>query len=114
MDTDFSDAAVRTQVYGLMNKVENETRVVGEVDNWLEPFTTYLTDEKGVNIDDITDSTEFYGYLKEFEEDSDFDHWDEELVFDSDDNPTSIRATKFYFTLSIKHIFIFKYTTIHK
>ena len=97
VNMDLSQKTVRTQVYGLMDRIENLTKTEGQVENWLEPFTQYLTDEKGKNIDDITDSTEFYGYLKDFEEDSDFDHWDEELVFDDDDNPTEIVATKFYF-----------------
>eukprot|EP01083_Nonionella_stella_P140366 430310_1 len=97
VDVDFSDAVTRKQVYDLMDKVENETAVVGEVENWLEPFTTYLTDTKAVDIDSIDDKFTFYSYLKEFEDASNFNHWSDELVFDDDDNPTQITATRFYF-----------------
>eukprot|EP01083_Nonionella_stella_P076633 208927_1 len=103
VDMDFADADTRKQVHALMTEVENLTDVLGEVDNWLEPFATYLTDTKGVDIDSI-DSSTFYSHLKDFEKDSNFDHWSDELVFDDEENPTQI-TTRFYFNALDNNIY---------
>eukprot|EP01083_Nonionella_stella_P206388 750753_1 len=92
---DIADADVRWQVYELIDKIENVSDVEGYVNHWLEPFTNYLNHSKGVGIESINKST-FYSYLMDFEKDSEFNHWEDELVFDDEENPTQI-STRFYF-----------------
>eukprot|EP01083_Nonionella_stella_P206389 750754_1 len=96
VDIDIADADVRRQVYELINTIENVSDVEGHVDHWLEPFTSYLNYTKGVHIDNIDDQSTFYSYLMDFEKDSEFNHWEDELVFDDEENPTQI-STRFYF-----------------
>eukprot|EP01083_Nonionella_stella_P181658 651444_1 len=96
VDIDISDADVRQRVHTLIRKVEDVPDVVGPVENWLDPFTIYVNETKGVHIDSIEDRSTFYSYLKDFEQEFQFCEWADELVFDDDENPTQI-TTRFYF-----------------
>eukprot|EP01083_Nonionella_stella_P099692 280302_1 len=91
VDVDFSDAATRNKVHSLMDKVEHLDAVVGGINNWLEPFTKYVMDTKGVDVDSI-DKRTFYSYLKDFAVASNFSHWSDELVLDDEG-----QITRFYF-----------------
>eukprot|EP01083_Nonionella_stella_P206387 750752_1 len=96
VDIDISDADVRQRVHTLIRKVEDVPDVVGPVENWLDPFTIYVNETKGVHIDSIENRSTFYSYLKDFEQEFQFCEWADELVFDDDENPTQI-TTRFYF-----------------
>eukprot|EP01084_Bolivina_argentea_P247572 414171_1 len=103
-NVDFSDIVIRDNIFKMMEAFESDETVIGQVENWIEPFEQYLKDEKGIN--DITtaaiQSNDYYIYLKEFEQKSEFNHWDDELIFDDDNNPTYIITTKFYFNAMVE------------
>ena len=76
-------------------------QAIGTVDNWLDPFETWLLNHKNINVSDITNSTEFYMYLQNFTSyvntgtGEDYQKWKELIIYDDSNFPTYVKETQF-------------------
>ena len=107
LNQDFSNITVRNNIKMMIADLEDfndndESYLVGDVTNWLTDFETYINDtlnsvnDTNVNtIDSITNRDEFYYYLKEFANTSEYGEWYKNIVYDNYKDPNYIKATKF-------------------
>ena len=114
-DQDFSDPIIRNNTKNMFNEIElyrdGESYAIGEVDNWLEPFEEYISDTVGLDIDSL-DQTEFYNHLQTFANVSSYAEWEDEIIYDDDDNPTKIVATKFFVSYIHTYYIVFLFVVI--
>ena len=105
-DIDISDETLRNNVYSMIDGFESfstdDAYVIGEVEQWLDDFSDYVNENyNNATLEDLDDnSDEFYGALQAFANDSRYAQWRDELLYDDDENPSKIRATKFYIQAS--------------
>ena len=69
------------------------------VSHWLDDFEFYVGAEFNLTLDDISDSTDFYTYLQQFGNDTTygFAEWQVGIIYDDDEAPTKLEATRFEF-----------------
>ena len=87
---DFSDIAVRENVYELMTNLESQEDALDAVTNWLDEFEFFLN-ETGQDMDTM-DSSQFYSELQSF---SNGTRWESEIIYDDPLNPTQIEFSRF-------------------
>lgn len=95
---DFSDSTTMTQVHNMINAFETNfsskyCAVVGDISQWLTDFEEWVENSTNVDIYSI-DSATYYDYLQIFANDSENRAWDSEIVYDNDEQPTKIVATR--------------------
>lgn len=103
LDEDFSDSTVRDNIKSMINDFDSysykESYIINGVDNWLEEFELYInqTYNYTITIDDIAaqGANVFYSELQLFTNTTTYGKWKDEIVYDDDNDPTYIKATKF-------------------
>ena len=98
-DVDYVDVSARDNVFSLFNELEATSVSASSVEEWITPFAHWLNHTHSEAINDITDSHQFYAYLKSFAAEDEYRHFGDEIVFDEDTNPTSIESTRFVWTI---------------
>ena len=99
LNRDFSEETTRDDVITMINTFENSFTsqygaIVGDLTQWVEPFDSWLNNTHGISVNDIDSSAEYYDYLQQFANDTEYKEWDSVIVYDDSDEPTKIQATK--------------------
>ena len=116
---DFSDAQTRSDVWAMVDEIDNNfyspyADFTTPVSEWMTDFDDWLAltfNDSNITVDDVED--QYYQLLQEFVDDEDYRQWKDQIVFDDDDNPTKIVATKvcrvfcFFTQLLLRMCFLF-------
>ena len=98
-DSDMSDDIERGKVTSMIDMFDNDFEsnygsLIGNVDQWLFDFEDWINSSLNESIASIENSSIFYDYLQTFANDSQFREWSDVIIYDNDENPSKIVATK--------------------
>ena len=99
---DFSDETARNQVLTMFDTFETSFQsdygsMIGEFLQWVDDFDVWIQSTFNISVDNIDDPSTYYQYLQIFANDTAFKQWDSEIIYDDDDIPTKIKATRVEF-----------------
>ena len=93
---DFSDEESRSDVIAMLDAFKTFDSRKGfispDILEWVTDFDLWINDTLDVSVNQVEDM--YYDLLIEFLNETNYKRWDDVIIFDDDENPTKIVATK--------------------